>query len=433
MGWSLITSRSDFEHRAVITGAGRDELTAGLAALAAGEPGPDVVTGAVPPGGGTRVGFVFAGQGSQRAGMGAALHAASPVFAAEFDRACALLEASLGVPLADVVLGRGPADRADETVFAQAGLFAMQAGLVALLAACGVRPYAVAGHSVGEVAAAYTAGVMSLEDACTLVAARARLMQALPGGGAMTAIAATEAEAAAALVDGVSIAAVNGPASVVISGDAEKVREVADGFAAAGRRVRPLRVSHGFHSARMEPILSELAQVSASLEHRAPRLAWAGALTGDIITEPSPRYWLRQAREPVRYADAVAALARHGVGVCVEIGPDGTLSALGEAAMADGDDGAPVFVPLQRPDLPARRLLTGLARAHVLGARVDWTAVVSPGKGLALPTYAFQRQRYWLTGDVAPQQASTESWRYQVTWVPVIGPAPAHCTAPGWW
>jgi acyl transferase domain-containing protein len=192
VAWSLATTRTTFEHRAVVTGAGPAELLAGLAGLAAGRPAPGVLTGTPRPGGAGRVGFLFAGQGSQRAGMGAALHAASPVFAATFDAACGLLEAELGVPVAEVVLGGADDERAVQTLYAQPGLFGLQAGLVALLASCGITPGAVAGHSVGEVAAAYAAGVLSLEDACALVAARARLMQALPAGGAMCAIAASE-------------------------------------------------------------------------------------------------------------------------------------------------------------------------------------------------------------------------------------------------
>jgi candicidin polyketide synthase FscB len=405
VGWSLAATRSVFEHRAVITGGNDEQLAAGLAAVAAGQSGPGVVTGAVRSGAVPRVGFVFAGQGAQRAGMGAELHAASPVFAAAFDRACALLEAELGVDVAEVVLGRsadgGPldpdvADQADQTLYAQPGLFAVEVGLVALLAACGITPDAVAGHSVGEVAAAYAAGVLSLEDACTLVAARARLMQALPAGGAMTAIAGTEAEIIAALdgTAGVSIAAVNGPSSVVISGDADAVAEIAEDFRARGRRVKPLRVSHAFHSHRMDPVLAELAAVAARLQYQVPRVPWAGAVSGEVVAAPEPGYWVRQAREPVRFADAVAALAAQGVSVFIEIGPDGTLSALGPAALADDAD--TVFIPVLRPGSPApRTVTTALARAHVRGVAVNWTALLGGGQQVDLPTHAFQRRRYW--------------------------------------
>ena len=405
VGWSLAVSRSVFEYRAVVTGAGREELAAGLGALAAGEPGAGLVTGAVPAGGAGRVGFVFSGQGAQRAGMGAGLHAASPVFAAVFDRACALLEAGLGVPVSEVVLGGGEDGRADQTLFAQPGLFAVQAGLVALLASCGVVPDAVAGHSVGEVTAAYAAGVLSLEDACALVAARARLMQALPGGGAMTAVEATEDEAAAALagVAGVSVAAVNGPSSVVVSGDAAAVAGIAEGFRQRGRRVRPLRVSHAFHSARMDPVLAELGEAAAGLEHRAPRILWAQALAGGLAGTCEPGYWARQAREPVRYAGAVRALAAAGVRTFIEIGPDGTLSALGPAALDGGAeagqdpaDGGAVFIAVLRPGRPpAAAVLAALAAAHVHGAGVDWAAVLGGGERVELPTYAFQHERYW--------------------------------------
>jgi acyl transferase domain-containing protein len=357
-----------------------------------------------------RVGFVFSGQGSQRAGMAAGLHQASPVFAAVFDRVCGLLEARLGEPVADVVLGRAYPERADETLFAQTGLFAVQAGLVALLAGCGIVPQAVAGHSVGEVAAAYVAGVLSLEDACTLVSARARLMQALPGGGAMCAIAAPEAEVKAALagMDAVSLAAVNGPAATVISGDAEAVAEVAAGFIERGVRMKELRVSHAFHSARMDPVLVELAEVAGSLAYQAPALPWVSGLTGELTTGCEPGYWPRQAREAVRFADTVTAMAAQGVTTFLEVGPDGTLSALGPAALspADGSQEQPVFVPAQRPgELAVPALMAALAAAFARGVPVDWAAVVPVGRQVELPTYAFQRRRFWPrpgggTGDV---------------------------------
>jgi acyl transferase domain-containing protein/acyl carrier protein len=485
---SLATTRSAFAHRAVITAATRDDLIAGLRSVAAGAPagsgavrlaaspviGPPAagalgaVTGALTGDGTGRVGFLFSGQGSQRAGMASGLHRASPVFAAAFDAAAGLLEELLGVPVAEVALGRAEDDadvhdadvhdggghdagghgdeRADQTLYAQPCLFAVQAGLIALLSACGIAPDAVAGHSVGEVAAAYAAGVLSLEDACRLVAARARGMQALPEGGAMCAIAAPEAEVAAVLADaglraGVSIAAVNGPAAVVISGDEQPVRRLAEAFAAGGTRTRMLRVSHAFHSARMDPMLAGLDQDAAALPHAAPRIAWAGALDGNLVTSADPAYWAAAARRPVRFADAVRTLAAAGVGVFIEIGPDGTLSALGPAAVeapvvggpvvkgpvaegpvsakrsegpeldgaeldgaeADGEGARAVFVPVQRPGSPAADvLLTALARLHVTGVPVDWAAVLPAGPPVELPTYAFQRQRFWARAAHAP-------------------------------
>nr|WP_062342612.1 type I polyketide synthase [Herbidospora sakaeratensis] len=474
VAWSLATTRSTFEHRAVVLGGDAGALTSGLAALAAGEPAAGVVTGVVPPGGTRRVGFLFAGQGAQKAGMGRDLYAASPVFAAAFDRACALLEGELGLPVRDVVLAPDGADdpRADQTVFAQAGLFAVETGLVAMLAAAGIVPDAVAGHSVGEIAAAHAAGVLSLADACVLVAARARSMQALPEGGAMAAVEAAEAEMTAALdgVEGVELAAVNGPSSVVISGDEDAVVRLAETWRERGRRVRRLRVSHAFHSARMDPALDGLAEAAAALRHEPPAVTWAGALTGELVTDPGPGYWTEQARRPVRFADVVATLAARGVTVFVEIGPDATLSTMGAAALAEPAE----FVPVLRPgtDVP-ESVLTAVARAHVHGVPVDWAAVLPAGRRTALPTYAFARRSFWAsparqgtadgaiseaerrfwaaveTGDLATlaldgsrsfaevlpdlwswrqrehAEAETAEWRYRITWEPVSDPAPA--------
>ncbi|WP_435792506.1 type I polyketide synthase [Amycolatopsis tolypomycina] len=456
VGFSLATTRTAFEHRAVVTG----DFLAGLAALADGRSAPDVLTGAVRPG---RVGFVFAGQGSQRAGMGRELHAADPVFAAAFDEACALIEAELGQPIRDVVLGEDD-DRVNRTLYAQTGLFALQVGLLAVLAAAGVRPDAVAGHSVGEIAAAYAAGVLSLPDAARLVAHRARLMEALPEGGAMAAIEASEAEITPDL-DGVAPAAVNGPSSVVVSGPAEAVDGVVARWRERGRRVRRLRVSHAFHSPLVEPALADLADVAAGLTFAAPRLLWAGALTGDLVETPDAGYWPAQARQAVRFADAVETLTAHGVSVVLELGPDGTLSAMDTGADA-------VFVPLLRRDTP---LVTALAKAHVHGVDVDWQAVLG-GRRTTLPTYAFQRDRYWPDGPVAATAPDSRLWtavergdvtalaaelaapaeplrevlpalaawrrreradaetanlRYRVTWTPIAEPAPA--TLSGTW
>ncbi len=415
VAWSLATTRSTFEHRAVVVGTGPEELAAGLAAVASDRSAPGVVSGVVRAP--ARVGFVFSGQGSQRAGMGAGLYAASPVFAEVFDRVCGLLEAELGLPVRDVVLGRAEPDAElgpDATVFAQSGLFAFQVGVVSLLKAAGVSPVAVAGHSVGEVAAAWAAGVLSLEDAVRLVAARARLMQALPEGGAMWAIAASEQDVLASIdgVAGVSIAAVNGPAATVISGDVEAVEAMAEKWRSGGARVRRLRVSHAFHSHLMDPFLSELERVASGLAHQAPQLPWACGTTGEVLDEVTAGYWVEQARNAVRFADAVSELSARGVQVFVEIGPDGTLSGLGPAVLADG-----VFVPTSRPKAPADlSVLEALGRVHVSGGSVDWPAVFADGQRVELPTYAFQRQRFWpeisrLAGAVpAGNEAEAEFW-----------------------
>ena len=392
VAWSLATSRTTFEHRAVVIGSAPEELRAGLAALAADEPAARVVTGAVPADGAGRVGFLFSGQGAQRPGMAAGLYAGSPVFAAAFDVACGLLQAELGVPVDSVALGWEMEDdpRADQALFAQPCLFAVQAGLVAMLAACGVRPEAVAGHSVGEVAAAYAAGVLTLADACRLVAARARLIQQLPGGE-MCAIAASEREvtsviSACVLGASVSIAAVNGPAAAVVSGEADAVRAVAARFAARGVRTRMLRVSHAFHSARMDPVLDDLDRAAAALPHAAPRIPWAGALDGDVVTDPKPGYWAAAARRTVRFGDAVSALAARGVRVFIEVGPGATLTAFGPALAGDA-----VFIPAQRPGIAAGDAVTAaLAQAHAAGAAVDWARVLPAGRPVELPTYAFQ-------------------------------------------
>ncbi|WP_206505724.1 type I polyketide synthase [Streptomyces chrestomyceticus] len=406
VAWSLAATRSAFEHRAVVLGAERDTLLSGLHKLAAGASSPEVVSGEARPD--VRVGLVFAGQGAQWAGMGRGLHAGSAVFAEAFDRVCGLLELELGteVRLRDVILdgdGDGAAaELADQTLYAQAGLFAFEVALAEVLKAAGVMPDAVVGHSVGEVAAAHVAGVLSLPDACALVAARARLMQELPSGGAMAAINAAKADVIASLdeVSGeVAVAAVNGPESVVVSGAVDAVDAVVELWRDRGRRVRPLRVSHAFHSPAMDPVLDELRTVAEGLEFRRPEVMWAGALTGDLVSDPQAVYWPAQTRQTVRFADAVATLAREGVSVFLEVGPDGSLSSLGPDAVAGVDGAEAAFVALQRrDDAGAAGLLSGLARAFVSGAPVNWASVLPAGEQVELPTYAFRHQRYWPEG-----------------------------------
>ncbi|WP_256923820.1 type I polyketide synthase, partial [Streptomyces sp. 13-12-16] len=398
--YALATSRALLESRAVVLGADRDDLLEGLRTLARGESSPAVLRGTARDGGPTA--FLFSGQGSQRLGMGRGLYERFPVFAEAFDAVCAGLDEHLDRPLRDVVWGED-AEALNRTVYAQAGLFAVEVALFRLLDAWGVRPDYVAGHSIGEVAAAYVAGVFSLADACVLVAARGRLMQALPAGGAMVAVEATEAEVLPHLTGEVSVAAVNGPSSVVVSGVEAAVEAVAEVFRGLGRRTSRLRVSHAFHSPLMEPMLEEFRTVAEGLTYSDPRLPVVSNVTG-ALAEPgelaSAAYWVGHVREAVRFDDGVRVLAGEGVTRFVELGPDGVLS--GMARESAGDDA--LLIPVLRKDREeTATVLRALAELYVRGGHADWAAVLdgTGGRPVDLPTYAFQHEYFWPVGSVA--------------------------------
>ncbi|MFC3587092.1 SDR family NAD(P)-dependent oxidoreductase, partial [Streptantibioticus rubrisoli] len=407
LGHSLATTRSALEHRAVLFPADRDELLRDLDALARGDAAADTVRGTVGEG---KTAFLFTGQGSQRLGMGKELYATYPAFAAALDAVCAALDQHLERPLKDVLFG---ADSAllDQTAYTQPALFAVEVALYRHLERWGLKPDFLIGHSIGELAAAHVAGVFSLEDACALVAARGRLMQQLPGGGAMVAIQASEDEVTPLLVDGVDIAAINGPTSVVIAGDESKVLQVASGFEQQGRKTKRLTVSHAFHSPHMDGMLDAFRAVAEGVTYHPPVIPIVSNLTGASVTADqvqSPDHWVRHVREAVRFLDGIRYLESQNVTTYLELGPDGTLTALAQEGVTEPD--AAVFAPVLRAGrAEPQTLATAVAQAHARGVRVDWAAVFAGrgGRRVELPTYAFQRELYW------PEQPTT--WAGDVT------------------
>lgn len=395
VGYSLVSTRSVFDHRAVVVGQTRDELLAGLAGVVAGRPEAGVVCGVGKPAGKTA--FVFAGQGSQWLGMGSELYAAYRVFAEALDAVVDELDRHLRYPLRDVIWGHDQ-DLLNTTEFAQPALFAVEVALYRLLMSWGVRPGLVLGHSVGELAAAHVAGALCLPDAAMLVAARGRLMQALPAGGAMFAVQAREDEVAPMLGHDVSIAAVNGPASVVISGAHDAVSAIADRLRGQGRRVHRLAVSHAFHSALMEPMIAEFTAVAAELSVGLPTIPVISNVTGQLVADDfaSADYWARHIRAVVRFGDSVRSAHCAGASRFIEVGPGGGLTSLIEASLADAQI---VSVPTLRKDRPEPvSVMTAAAQGFVSGMGLDWASVFSGyrPKRVELPTYAFQHQKFWL-------------------------------------
>ncbi|MFG2044496.1 beta-ketoacyl synthase N-terminal-like domain-containing protein [Dactylosporangium sp. NPDC048998] len=401
---SLVTTRATFDRRAIVVAADRDEAVADLDAFAQGE-STDVLAGRVSHG---KVAVMFTGQGSQRAGMGRELHAAFPVFQAAFDAACVELDRQLAGhvphPVADVVLAEAGTELAallDQTVYTQAGLFAIEVSLYRLMESWGVVADFVTGHSIGELAAAHVSGVLTLADAAAVVAARGRLMQGLPTeGGAMIAVQATEAEVAPLLTERVSIAGINGPTAVVVSGDEADAVRVAEHFRALGRKIKRLAVSHAGHSPRMEGILGEFGAAVAMREFRAPTIPLVSTLTGalaDGATLGTARHWTEHVRRPVRFLDAIRVLVAQGVTTFLELGPGGVLTAMGPHCLPDGTADA-VFVPALRDEYgESRAVVRALAQLHTRGVRVDWSAFhAGHGRRVELPTYAFEHKWYWL-------------------------------------
>ncbi|MFE3830814.1 SDR family NAD(P)-dependent oxidoreductase, partial [Streptomyces sp. NPDC059092] len=391
---SLLSTRETAVHRSVVVAADRSEAAGLLDALAADAPSGGAVSGEAAEG---RLALLFTGQGAQRVGMGGALYAAFPVYATAFDEVCAAFDGLLPTALSTAVLD-GDGDGLERTDLAQPALFALEVALFRLLRSWGVAPDFLVGHSIGELAAAQVAGVWSLADACTVVAARGRLMQALPAGGSMAALGVPEADALAALAGHpeVAVAAVNSPHSVVVSGGRDAVAALVAEMAERGARTTTLAVSHAFHSPLMDPVLDEFRAVLADVTFHRPDIPLISTLTGRIAGDEllTAGYWADQLRGAVRFADAIGTARAREVTTFLEVGPDAVLTAMARETLAD-DAAAACASALRRTGDEARSLLTALGTLHTRGIPVRWERLVRPGARVSLPTYPFQHRRYW--------------------------------------
>ena len=396
------TGRSQFACRAAAWGGSAEEILRGLA-------------GKSTCGNGLSVAFLFSGQGSQYAGMGRQLYETQQVFREALD-ACLQIEPNLG----EVLYG-SRTELLDQTQFTQPALFAIEWSLAQMWMSWGIRPAAVLGHSVGEYVAACVAGVMDWQDGLRLVAARGRLMQSLPAGGEMWAVQATEAEVAKLLKKNVSIAAVNALGSVVISGPGDETRALAQEF----RTARQLTVSHAFHSCLMEPVLDEMERLAGQVVYRPAQIPWFRNLTGQFTTDVvTARYWRDQLRNWVRFADGMRSLKERGIGAYLEIGPGAALLGLGR--QDPGGENALWLPTLGRNREDWSCTLEALGSFCERGADIDWVAFDKPWprRKVVLPTYPFQRKRYWM--DRTPRAASVPL--YGIRWSPTPGPV-----SPGSW
>jgi polyketide synthase 7 len=423
VGWSLATTRSLFDHRAVVFGEDRDALLAAVAAIAAGQAHPGVVhPGVAAMAGEPGPVLVFPGQGSQWAGMGAGLLDASPVFAARVAECERALSPYVDWSLTDVLRGVDGAAEMSRVDVVQPVLWAVMVSLAAVWAGHGVAPAAVVGHSQGEIAAAVVAGALSLEDGAKVVALRSRALRGLAGGGAMASLGVGQ-EQAGKLLAGlgdraaeVGVAAVNGPSSTVISGPPQQVAAAVAACREAGGRARLIDVDYASHGPQVDEIAGELTEVLAGIRPGASKVAFYSTVTGGRIDTVAldSGYWVTNLREPVRFADAVEALLADGHRAFIEASTHPVL-AVGLQETFEYAGVEAVTVPTLRRDHGGRtQLIQSLAQAFTAGADVDWTTLHPTGPAaphtVDLPTYAFQRERYWLPdsvpSDLVPSDAA---------------------------
>ncbi|MGV0809588.1 type I polyketide synthase [Mycolicibacterium setense] len=428
VGYTLAIGRASFPHRAALLVRDRNELLAGLEALTQGRQAPHLTTGTAASG---KTVYMFSGQGSQYPGMGASLYMNSPVFAEALNNVCSHLDPYLDRPLRDIMFaapGTPEAQLLDQTGYTQPALFAIEVALYRLLEHLGLTCDAVVGHSVGEIAAAHIAGILTVQDAATLTALRGRLIQSLPGGGSMAALQGTEREVSQALSGlerHVSIAAINAPDSVVISGEPTSIDRIVAQWSANGRRATHLTVSHAFHSPQMDPILDDLRRAVRPLSFSSPRIALYSSVTGRLATLDqlqTPDYWADQARRTVRFEQAVQTLLHDGYHNFIEIGPHPALVPAVRSAVdaaTEATPGAHVVTGTLRHQIDdTKAVFTALAEMHTHGITPDWRRVYPASRRVELPTYPFQHRTYWPTRPasgqlpaIATDMGTDEFWR----------------------
>jgi microcystin synthetase protein McyG len=430
--------RAHFPHRCAIVASGREDLVQKLGEARAGTLADSVARGRAEGGDPPQVAFLFSGQGSQYPGMGRDLFETQPAFRTALLQCEEILREPLGLGLTSILYPsegeRQTEGLLDQTGYTQPALFALEYALAQLWRSWGIVPSAVMGHSVGEYVAACVAGVFSLEDGLKMIAARARLMQGLPSGGAMTALFCDHERALDAIAryaPTISVAAVNGPAHVVISGPEREVAEVAERLRETGVETRPLRVSHAFHSALMDPMLAAFEDVAASVRYGVPGIDVISNLTGGPISAEeigTASYWRRHVRQPVLFAKGVAALHDTGVRTFVEVGPAPVLLGMGRSCLA-GDESR--WLPSLKKNLSGwNQMLRSLSALYVSGADVDWVGFDRDygRRKVSLPTYPFQRSRHWpdvpsRPAAVAPSASPAwRNWLFEQVWAEAEGP-----------
>lgn len=400
--FTAATGRSAFRERLAAAGATLGELRDRLQAFVDGKTVPGLVIGKAPVSGRPRLGFLFTGQGAQYVQMGRGLYESQPAFRRAMDRCDEILQPIMGRRILDVIYPpAGASSPIDDTTFAQPALFALEYAVCEMWKSWGVEPSFVIGHSAGEDVAACVAGVFSLEDGLRLIAERGRLMGALPRAGSMVAIMTSEARVQAAVEpyrSDVSIATLNGPENVVISGRTESVEKIARAFEAEGVETRPLNVSHAFHSPLMDPMLAEFDKVARQIAYSKPRIPLVSNLTGTLAGDElsGPEHWVEHIQKPVRFSDGIAALRNLGCELFVEVGPKPTLARISQACLPP-ESGA--FLPTLHPGQDDWEFtLQTLGELFVRGVDVDWKAFDAgyARRRVSLPSYPIKGQRYFV-------------------------------------